>query len=450
MISPHFQVFTELDEPDSALEKSRALYRGAADFVRSHSDSLYHVSRADLARAVKTARGYEYRQENAELATRLGIDHYKKIDADAAVTYLESALDTYQDLQYDLVEAHKVAEVALYLALSYIEQDNTTLKLFDRFQTMTLLDPELRIRPGYYPERIVNFYRSARDSLLSILRAEGPQARDAEKLVDLADSDYAVYGYAWPEEDGRFEVALFIYSREEKTFLAPLQMTVADGSPSTFYEAANRLISRAIPAILAPNIAERPEDPTVVQSRGESPLSLDFGFAYASFWKFPFDERARTKPWGNYGLSVAARVFMTRNFTMIFGGHILSSTRDYSGFLFDDFSTLRGFAGGDLGVDLWGFNLGGQLGLEATMLGDFDACPDLHALCAQRVDRSHAVRIENQGLFLGVNARPRVIWYFSPQFSLIGSGSISYYFIPLSGRNFNFPVTGQLDISYRF
>lgn len=450
VISPHFQVFTPLEQPDGAVEKSEAFYQGAVDYALSQRDRAYLVSAADLARAVKTARGYEYRQQNADLATKLGIDHYKRIDVDAAVTYLESALETYQALQYDLVDAGQVAEVALYLALSYIEQDNTTLKLFDRLQTMTLLDPGRRIRPGFYSDQVARIYRSARDSLVEILRAEGPPAREAQALAELADSDYAVFGYAWPMEDGGYEVVMHAWARREARFLEPERLQLSRDDADAFRDAGNRLLSRYLPRLMPEPQVSSPRESTLVQSDGLSPFSLEFGFVYASFMRYPYDTRARTKPWGNYGLGVAGRVFMTRDFALLIGAHILNSSRDYSGFLFDDFSTLRGFLAGDMGLGLGDFNLGIQLGLEVTTMGDFDACPEVSALCAERADRTRAVRITNRELLMGINARPRVIWNAYRQFSLIASGSASYYFIPLSGRKFNYPLTGQLDVSYRF
>jgi hypothetical protein len=447
VISPHFQVFPELDSPADPAKLSRAFYQGATDFARRHADRIYLVTRSDLKQAVRTARGFDYRLKNAELATKLGIDNYKKIEVEQAATYLESALGIYQELHYGLVDPERVAEVALYLALSYIEQDNTTLKLFDRLQTMTELDPSRRIRPGYYPDEVVRMYRSARESLIALLREEGPQTSEAEALATFADTDFSVYGYAWPTKRGTYEVTLYLYSRPEGRFLKPETLEVATLDAGAFRAAGNRLMSRFLPRVLTP--VERREA-TVVQSDGASPFSLEFGFAYASFWQFPYDDRARTRPWGNYGLSVAGRLMLTRDFAVVVGGHILNSLRDYGGFLFDDFSTLRGFFGGDMGVDLGDFNLGIQLGLETTTLGDFDACPDVSALCAERVDRSRTVRIDDYDLLIGINARPRVYWHAYRQFSLVASASASYYFIPLSGREFNFPITGQLGVSYRF
>lgn len=449
VLSPHFQVFSARDSAADPVATSRAFYAGASDFAHHHSDTLYLVSHSDLKQAVKTARGYEYRRTNAELATRLGIDSYTKLDVTSASTYLESAFETYRELHYGLVDPERVAEVALYLALSYIEQDRTTLKLFDRLQTMTLLDPARRIRPGFYPDDVVAIYESARESLITLLQNEGPQTRQAAQLASFSDTDFAAFGYAWPTGRGTFEATLYLYSQDEARFLPPESIEIADLDPRTLYAAGNRLMSRFLPCLITPAPQDN-DNSTVVQSDGASPFSLAFGFAYASFMQYPYYDRARTKPWGNYGLSVAGRLRLTRDFSVVLGAHILNSIRDYGGFLFDDFSTLRGFLGGDLGVTVGAFNFGAQFGFEGSTLGSFFACPEVNALCAERADRSHAVRIDNDNLFFGANVRPRIIWNAYRQFSLIASGSVSYYFIPLSQQNFNLPITGQLGVSYRF
>ncbi len=447
VLSPHFQVFADIEGMKDGAKASRAFYEGAAQFAANHGDTVYVVSRSDLVTAVKTARGFDYRLKNAQLATELGIDSYKKLDVEKATTHLESALQTYEELHYGLADPKRVAEVALYLALSYIEHDDTTLKLFDRLQTMTLLDPSRQIRPGYYPDEVVRLYRSARKSLIRLLREEGPEKRAAQQLASFADTDFVVYGYAWPTDRGTHTVALFVYSRADERFLKRETLEVSDLRPETLREAGNRLMSRFLPCFEHP---VAPKVDTVVQSDGESPFSLEFGFAYASFMQYPYSDRQRTRPWGNYGLSVVGRLLLTRDFGLIIGAHILNSMRDYGGFLFDDFSTLRGFAGGDMGIALGDFSVGVQLSVEMTTLGDFRACPDVDALCAERAEGAKTVRMTGNGFLMGINARPRLIWHAYRQFSLVGSVSGSYYFIPLSGRAFNFPVTGQMGVSYRF
>jgi hypothetical protein len=447
VFSPHFQVFADIEGQQSAVEATRAFYRGATSFAAHHPEKVYLVSQSDLERAVKSSRGFSDKIKIAELATELGIDNYKNLDASRAQRHLREALDNYNRLHYALADPQRVAEVSMYLSLSYIEQDARTIELFNMLQRMILLDPSRQIRQGFYPDDVVRAYREARRSLIELLRAEGPEKRDAERLARLADTDYAIYGYAWPTDEQAYRVALYVYSRKEQRFLPPETLEIDSIEPQALNAAGNRLMSRFVPCFERP----RQEQPsTMVQTDGDSPFSLEFGFAYASFWQYPQALQEWTKPWGNYGVGINARLHLTRDFGLTAGISVLNSLRDYAGFLTNDFSTLRGFVGGDMGIDVGDFNFGMQFNLETTMLGDFRACAHPEAICVTRSGGEDTVYIGNRGMMMGINARPRVFWRAYRSFSLVTSVSASYYFVPLSGRDFNFPITGQVGVSYRF
>jgi hypothetical protein len=442
VFSPHFQAFADIEGREAAVEATRAFYRGAARFASNHPDQLYVVTQSDLERAVKTSRGFDDKLEIAELSTEYGIEKYKKLDVQNAERHLQNALETYEKINYELANPKRVAEVALYLALSYIEQDVKTLRLFNMLQKMTILDPARLIREGYYPDEVVQVYRDARESLIRLLREEGPEKRDAELLASFADTDFAVYGFAWPIEDERYEVTLFLYSRAKQRFLQPESLQVASLDERTLYEAGSRLMSRYLPCFKKPG--EERITP-MVDTRGQSPFSLEFGAAYTSFMQYPA-QLDDTKPWGNLGMAINARLMLTQDFSVVTGVHFLNAMSDYTGLLASDIITFRGFFGGDLGVDLGGFNLGVQISGEVSRVGDFEAYAD--KACVPR--SCNKITINSPDLFVGINARPRIIWSAYRQFSLIASASGSYYVVPLTGREFNFPLTGQLSLSYRF
>ncbi len=443
--SPHFQVFADMKGEKSAAAASRAFHRGASEFAANHPEQMYLVSASDLARAVKSARAFDEQLKIAELSTELGIDKYKRLDLSGAEGHLEDALEIYEKLDYAMANPQRVAEVALYLALSYIEQGDKPLRLFHMLQQITLLDPERKIRKGFYPPDVVQSYQDARASLIRTLRDEGPEKRTGHRLASFADTDFSIFGYGWPTDTGSWEVALHIYSREEQRFLQSETLEVNSLEPEVLREAGNRLMSRFGPCFVEPEVEQVQ---TVVTSDGNSPFSLEFGFAYASFFQYPEVLRERTEPWGNYGLNVNARLMLTGDFGVTAGIHLLNSMRDYAGFLVEDFSTLRGFMGGDLGIEVGEFNLGAGLNLELTKFGEVRAYAD--ARCAAARERCGIETLGDLGFSMGVNVRPRVMWTVSHQFSLVTSVSTSFYFIPLSDREFNFPVTGQLGVSYRF
>ena len=444
VFSPHFRVFVDTDGKESAVEATRAFYRGASTFVSNHTDQLYLVSQSDLERAVRTSRSFDDKLKIAELETQIGVDNYKKLDIKQAQEHLHAALVVYDKLNYELADPERVAEVALYLALSYVEQGARTLEWFHMLQKMTLLDPSRRIRQGYYPDEVVQLYRDAHQSLVQDIREQGPERPSARQLAKFADTDFAVYGYAWPTDAGTHKVALYVYSREEDRFLPPESVEIGSLDEATLREAGNRLMSRFLPCFEQP--AEQ-KISTVVESDGDSPFSLEFGSAYTSFMQYP-SELTETKPWGNLGLAVDARLLLTQDFALVFGVQFLNSMSDYAGLLASDYITFRGFLGGDMGVDLGDFNVGVQVSAEATSLTDFHAYAD--KLCAAGRRECGKPLLDAPGLLVGINMRPRIIWNAYRQFSLLASASGSYYVFPLSGREFNFPLTTQIGVSYRF
>jgi hypothetical protein len=442
VLSPHFQVFADIPGKTAAPKASRAFHRGVSSFASSHPDHVYLVSQSDLERAVKTSRNFDDKLEIAELSSEFGIEKYKTLDVRGAQKHLETALTTYQNINYEFANPRRVAEVALYLALSYIEQDAKTLRLFNILQEMTLLDPSLLIRTGYYPDEVVRVYRDARESLVQVLREEGPEKEDARVLASFADTDFAAYGFAWPSQGESYTVTLFLYSRDKQRFLQPETLEVASLDERTLHEAGNRLMSRYLPCFAKP--VETSRTP-MVNTQGESPFSLEFGAAYTSFMQFPAELDA-TKPWGNLGMAINARLMLTPDFSVVGGVHFLNAMSDYTGLVASEITTFRGFFGGDFGVDLGDVNVGVQISSEVSRVGDFEAYAD--KACVPR--NCGRVTIASPAVFVGLNARPRIIWQAYRQFSLIGSASGSYYIVPLTEREFNFPLTGQMSVSYRF
>ncbi|MFW5966834.1 MAG: hypothetical protein ACOCV2_04910 [Persicimonas sp.] len=444
VLSPHFHVFADQDGAETAVDETVALYEGAREFAASHPRRIDLFDQRALAEKVEDGRGFEDKLKIAELATELGIDSYKRLQPEKARDHLQEALENYEELRYELVNPQRVSEVALYLALSYLEQDRRNLRLFDMFQRMTLLDPSRVIRDGFYADHIVEVYQDTHRSLVRTLSEDGPERAEAHNLAEFAGAEYAVYGYAWPEDDAH-RVALFVYSREEEQFLSPETLRVTDLEPETLREAGNRLMSRYAPCFAEPVVEE--VDGAVARG-GQSPFSLEFGFAYTSFLEFPGLLMDRTEPWGNYGLALDSELRITRDFSVTAGIQILNSLRDYAGLLADDFSTLRGFAGGELGVDIGRLDIGLQFNLEATKLGSFNAY--VEPTCAAGRRDCGQITMEDNGPFVGVNAGPRIKWETYDAFSVVARFDASYYFLPLSGGDFNFPITSQIGVSYRF
>lgn len=454
VVSPHTRVFDERHDSREAIAASRALYEGAVEFAQSHNNLIDHVSENELRTLAAEVDDRQLHLNYAKLAATSGMKNYKNLETSQAVENLKTAQEEFDYLYLDLLDPQRVAQVSLYLALSYLEEERQTLELVRQFQRMMLLDPRQQVKRGLYPEDVVEAYQSAREFLIEDLRTEGPDLQRAERLAEFAQSDYAAFVYGFPDDRQTFEIVLWLYSTEEGRFLKPESITVTQVDEPSLREASNRLLSRYIPCCL-----EVPEDTGGVQSsRGESPFSLQVLFAYASFLRFPspvHPEREGFPPnrkslFGNAGIDVHGTFLLTREFGLTVGIQILNSIKDYNGRLREDFSTVRGFAGGDLGFEVGDFNFGTSFSLDFTRLGDFTAWDD--ESCVVRTDCSPSayVTFNDFDFLLGVNARPRIIWNFFQTYHAVASVDVTYYFIPLSGRDLNFPLTGQIGIQYRF
>lgn len=454
VVSPHTRVFDSSLDGREAKDASRALYRGSTTYVAQHQELVEHVSRSDMEALAAEVDNAELHLNYAQLAARSGMKAYKALETGQAIDNLQTAVEEFDYLYFDLMEPQRVAQVSLYLALSYLEQEKQTLELVRHFQRMMLLDPRQEIRSGLYPEKVVEAYQSAREFLIEELRTDGPERRTAQRLTDFAGADYAAFVYSFPASRGRHEVLLWLYDSGEERFLKPESLVVDDVREATLAEASNRLMSRYLPCCL-----EVPDDGDRVRSAsGQSPFSLQVQFAYASFLKFPspvHPEREGFPPdrkslFGNAGIGIHGTYLLTREFGVTMGVQILNSITDYHGRLREDFSTIRAFGGGDLGVQVGDFNFGSTFSLEATRLGDFTAWEDESCVVRNDCGPSSYASFTDFDFLLGVNARPRVVWRFFQTYHAVASVDVTYYFIPLSGRDLNFPVTGQIGVLYRF
>ncbi|MGM0558273.1 MAG: hypothetical protein ACQEVA_17955 [Myxococcota bacterium] len=454
VISPHTRVFEESLDGREAVEASRALYRGSTSYAASHDDVLEHVSREDLEVLAGEVDDAELHLNYAKLAAKSGMKAYKALETDQAVENLKTAREEFDYLYLDLLEPQRAAQVSLYLALSYLEQERQTLELVRQFQRMILLDPRQQIRAGLYPEAVVEAFESARDFLIEDLKTEGPDRADATRLTEFAEADYAAFVYAFPAQGGRHEVMMWLYSAEEERFLKPESIEIERADPASLEEASNRLMSRYLPCCL-----QAPEEERGIQSAsGKSPFSLQVEFAYASFLRFPppvYPEREGFPPdrrsmFGNAGIGIHGTYLLTREFGVTMGFQILNSITDYNGRLREDFTTLRAFGGGDLGVEFGNFNFGASFSLEIARLDDFTAWEDESCVVRTDCGPSAYATFDDFDFMMGVNARPRLIWRFFQTYHAVASVDVTYYFVPLSGNDLNFPVTTQLGVLYRF
>jgi hypothetical protein len=444
-----FQVYGRLDEAPLSLTIRRSYHRGVARYLARHDEMFDIVPESEVRRRLLQGDASDTIGVAREWA-ELGIRNYKQLRTEEAIEQLEKAVERFERLRYGLVDPERMSDVLLYLARAYLDRGHNEARPLVLMKRMIRLDPSRRLRKGYFPDRVVDFYRSARRELLRDLRRNGPSKARGRAIADRTDSDAVFFGYVLPRLEGGYEAFLFLYTRQQDRILPPATVTLSSVESATLQRAANRMASRYAPCLYDPPEPERRTD-TVVQSRGNGPFSLQLKFVYGSFLKFPAPIE---KPFGHLGFGAAGHLRLTEEFGIDLEFQVLNSIRDYDGWVVDDFSTFRGLMGPDLGLDLGDFNLGARVALEAASVSEFRVCTQVDAIpfgCrnAQRT-------IDDFTFMLGLNLRPRVRYEIVRAFQITAGAGLTYFFYPLTGPGeggegeLSFPLTGEVGVQYRF
>jgi hypothetical protein len=429
---------------------------GAIRYAANHSETFDVVTAEEVVEAVRDQAVFRQKLEVAEGWADQGIDAYKSLNFREAIDKFEKAVANYSDIQYHLVAPRRVAEVMMYLSLSYLSTGGNAARPLTLIRRMVMLQPSRVLQRGYYPGDIVSFYESTRRDSLARLRDRGPAESRAELIAETTESRFVTFAYAFPLDGGprervdevRYEVGLWLYDTNAGEFLEVRRIGApASGEPGVeaggLRGAVNRLVSRVASCVYEP---PDPTPQTLVRSSGKSPFSVDIGIGYLSYLRYP---EPIDRPFGNIGFDFGAQARLTREFSIVLGGQVLSSLRDYSGRLVDGFTTLRFYGGPDIGVQIGPVNLGGHLALEVAGTGDFAVCTSLDALATGCEDPSNR-RTFGDHVMAGISARPRVRVELVPSFSLRGGASISYYVLPFPERRLGFPVSFDFGVKYRF
>ncbi|MFU8807446.1 MAG: hypothetical protein ACNA8W_26790, partial [Bradymonadaceae bacterium] len=177
---------------------------------------------------------------------------YKRLQIKEAIDQLEKAVENYATVHYGMLAPGELAEVLLYLSLSYLEEGSNVVRPLELMKKMIALDPEAVLRPGYYPEYIVHFYENARNALLQEVLEVGPGQESARILAQLVEADYVLYPFAVAPRGGPPRLVTYLYSTEDDAFLDSEVQLLDTLTPDSLNEAANRLMSRYSACLFEP------------------------------------------------------------------------------------------------------------------------------------------------------------------------------------------------------
>lgn len=429
--------YVEETDAERVVQARAALESGATNLVRSMPE-FSPVSDESVSRRLEESPSYLDSLKLAASWSEMGITKYRELDPAGAIQSLEQAVTIWRSAGWDLIEPQEFSQTLLFLALSHLEKGENVARPLELMQEMVRLNPALVIQEGYYPQSVVQFYEGARLTLERSVRDSSPVKSHADRLAVVSEAELVLFVDALQTTNTGWQVIVHLYDVAEGEFQ---RETLSVGRFEDLEEAASRLASRLLTCRLEPEAAPAP----IAQSQGESPWSMQIYFAYASFLDFP---DPNVELFGHYGAAIGANYSVTREFSVLGAVQVLTSARDFSGFIIQDFTTIRGFGGIELGYSFGPIRPEIAALVEASTLGDIVVCEDVNTIIRGcNPDRTTRYEFE---VLLGANIRPRVSLQLLPSLTALIGASGSFYVYPLTERQVNFPVTVETGVQYRF
>lgn len=450
-IAPLVYVHQEMLGPLSVEEARAAVLRGSASYVATAGspfefaspDAILDRLRADSTYADGVAIGAEW--------SRLGIAKYRQLDPAGAARDLRQAYEGFLRVGHDFVDPAQVAEVLSFLALALLEHGSEVAGPLDAMKAMIMLRPDVEMKRGAYPDEVVQFFESARLTLERDLRDRGPDPAMVQRFGMLAGLDYVIAAGVLPQTGGS-QLVSWLWDVDEQQVVARETIALPSELDTAALEAAaNRLASRLLAGLVPPEeVAPTDEIP---QSAGDGPFALQLNLAYASYLRFPAvgveSQVQEVDAFGNVGAAIGASFAFTREFAVVAMFQFLNSNSEHSGLVVPGFTTLRWFAGVELGVDVGRVRLALAPTLEAAAVSTISTCP------YDAIDRANG-RCARETmdlparLLVGVNARPRVSVRLLDAMDVFVAASGSFFFAPPERTQLNLLTTGEVGLQYRF
>lgn len=422
-------------DPDELRRTQLEMIQGMEAQVRGMPEFSL-ITHEALQRSVRSRASYQESLKLAESWAEMGITKYRELNAAGAIQSLEQSVNIYRSVGFDLTDPIAFSQVLMYLALSHLEGQQDVVRPLELMQEMIRLNPSLVMLEGFYPQNVVQLYESARLTLERSVRDTGPGVARGSRIAEYTRADLILFADRVQGQNGPI-VVMHLFDTRNSTFTRDIH----EVTTGTHADAASRLTSRFLSCLLP----AEPVAPPLVESRGLSPWSIYLNFAYAWFLTFP---DPKVDLFGHYGAAFGIGYSVTREFALVTSMQVLTSTRDYSGFLNEDFTTIRGFTGVELGYTFGLVRAEIATSVEASTVGDISVCENVNFI-PRGCDSEHTT-LYSFGFLLGANVRPKVSLQLLPSLSTHVAASGSFYVYPLSQRRLNFPLTLETGLQYRF
>lgn len=353
---------------------------------------------------------------------------YRGVRLEAAADGLESAVQTYLELEHHIVDPTAVARAALTRGLALLELGEPVRAAASMQQALTI-DPGLRLRPGFDLPRSIDALDDARRALLAL----GPPApteftprpRRAQR------ASHIIRARLLPD---RIEITLTSVSG------TIIEVQPLGDDPRS---AGSRLAGR-VKACLPFGRSPKPD--------GHQPrLALDAGFDLYTFATRPVE------PFANLGVGVHLSWLAAPGVQFILQGSIANGERDPQEHLRRDVATARGRVGAGYVWSRARWSLFADVGVEAASMSELvittnpackyftprDAIPSV--LCDFERDIDTTPRAWLVGPSIAAGGRVRLV---DQIFLTMRLSTTSYVFESVS-NGFDWPFGGGVALGYR-
>jgi hypothetical protein len=409
-----------------------------ADVARLLAAEPYTVVRdvADVRRMLMDDAALVAVTQSAQQAYRVGLELYLSLAPARAADKLAQAVRVYRDSLYDVFDPRPFADAQFMLGVALVDSGRAAeghIALKDAFA----LQPERRFRANFFPPVVATALQSALTDYLQTtdpLRVYG----DPQRMVQVAKRlgvRWLVVGAVRPAVPSP-ELWVAVFSAERRAFEAELRVGLSE-APRRLQPFLSRWLA------CAPIVETRPAQPR------RDTMAVDMSAVYAPFLRQP-----TRRDFHSMGFAVGIAHEFRSNLQWFSRVSLHTSLPDPYRDLLRAFNSIRAVVGLGATVRTGPLRLYAQAGLDAHVLGSFQASTDAdckllgvqHPLCA----RAQVLDLDQQVL-MGVNTALGAHLHLGRDFLLALRLSLSNYFLPLDGTDrLNLPLGVELGLGYRF
>lgn len=409
-----------------------------ADVARLLAAEPYTVIRdvGEVRRLLSDELATTAATQSAQQAYRVGLELYLSLAPARATDKLAQAVRIYRDTFHDVFDPRPLADAQFMLGVALVDSGRTAeghIALKDAFA----LQPDRRFRANFFPPTVATALQSALTDFLQTadpFRAYGDPQRMAQVARRLGVR-WLVVGAVRPTATAP-ELWVAVFSAERRMFEAELRVPLND------------VVHR-----LQPFFSRWSACAAVGESRPSAPLRdtvrVDMSGVYAPFLRQP-----TRRDFHSMGFAVGISHEFRSNLEWFTRLALHTSLPDPYRDLLRSFNSVRAVAGLGATVRSGPVRLYAQAGLDAHLLGSFQASTDpdcklfgvQHPLCT----RPQVLDLDQQVL-IGVNTALGAQLHLGRDFLLALRLSLSNYFLPLDGTDrLNLPLGAELGLGYRF